>query len=204
MDKDDVENLIIVDIDDTCLDTVSGFIKWLGKHNRLGKVTGTSITSRTLLGDWLGVSDDLATHWMKDFCERSWEWGALYPTKEAQPTISDLYNEDWNFIAISRGASTMDRGTLRRANLELMFPGIFEELYTMPMGANAYPLIKDYAPSICITADISVAVASAQAGHITYLIDQPWNREYNDLSVRRFNNWTEIFEALNNLQQNLA
>ena len=204
MDKNDVENLIMVDIDDTCLDTVSGFIKWLGKHNRLGKVTGTSITSRSQLGDWLGITDDLATHWMRDFCERSWEWGALYSTKEAQPTIVDLYNSDWNFIAISRGASTIDRGTLRRANLELIFPGIFEELFTMPLGANVYPLIKDYAPSICITADIPVAVSSAQAGHITYLLDQPWNREYNDLSVRRFNNWTEIFEALNNLQQNLA
>jgi hypothetical protein len=204
MDKDDVENLIIVDIDDTCLDTVSGFIKWLSKHNRLGKVTGSAITSRNLLGDWLGVSDDLATHWMRDFCERSWEWGALYPTKEAQPAIADLYNSDWNFIAVSRGASTIDRGTLRRANLELMFPGIFEELYTMPMGANVYPLIKDYAPSICITADIAVAVASAEAGHITYLIDQPWNREYNNLSVRRFNNWSEILKALDDLQQNFV
>jgi hypothetical protein len=204
MGKGDVENLIIVDIDDTCLDTVTGFIKWLNKHNRLNKVAGNSITSRSLLGDWLGVTDDLATHWMRDFCERSWEWGALYPTKKAQPVIADLYNGNWNFIAISRGASTIDRGTLRRANLELVFPGIFEELYTMPLGANVYPLIKDYAPSICVTADISVAISSAQAGHITYLLDQPWNREYNELSARRFDSWTEIFEVLNNQQQNLA
>jgi hypothetical protein len=85
-----------------------------------------------------------------------------------------------------------------------VFPGIFEELYTMPLGANVYPLIKDYAPSICVTADISVAISSAQAGHITYLLDQPWNREYNELSARRFDSWTEIFEVLNNQQQNLA
>ena len=204
MDKDDIENLIIVDIDDTCLDTISGFIKWLGKHNRLGTVTGNPFVSRSLMGDWLGVTDDLATHWMRDFCERSWEWGALYPIKESQKAVIDLYNNDWNFIGITRGASTIDRGTLRRANLELIFPGMFEELFTMPLGANVYPLIKDYAPSICITADVPVAVASAQAGHITYLIDQPWNREYNDLSVRRFNSWSEIVDALDDLQKNLA
>jgi hypothetical protein len=141
---------------------------------------------------------------MRDFCERSWEWGALYPVKQAQQIIPELYLNDWNFIAISRGASTIDRGTLRRANLELIFPGMFEELYAMPMGANVYPLIKDYSPAICITADIPVAVASAQAGHITYLLDQPWNRDYNNLSVRRFNTWEEIAHALDNLQKSLA
>jgi hypothetical protein len=204
MDKDDIENLIIVDLDDTCLDTLSGFIKWLGKHNRLSTAAANPITSRSLLGDWLGISDDLATHWMRDFCERSWEWGALYPVKQAQQIIPELYLNDWNFIAISRGASTIDRGTLRRANLELIFPGMFEEVYAMPMGANVYPLIKDYSPAICITADIPVAVASAQAGHITYLLDQPWNRDYNNLSVRRFNTWEEIAHALDNLQKSLA
>lgn len=204
MDKDNVENLIIVDIDDTCLDTISGFVKWLGKHNRLGTVSGTAITSRSLMGNWLGVSDDLASHWMRDFCDRSWEWGALYPTKRSQYAISELYQNDWNFIGFTRGASTIDRGILRRANLELMFPGIFEELFSMPMGANVYPLIKDYSSAICITADVSVAVASAQAGHITYLLDQPWNREYNELTMRRFNDWEEILNALDKLQQNLT
>jgi len=204
MDKGNIENLIIVDIDDTCLDTLSGFIKWLAKHNRLSTVTGNAIKSRSLLGDWLGITDDLATHWMRDFCERSWEWGALYPLKQAHRVIPKLHQNHWNFIAISRGASTIDRGTLRRANLELVFPGMFEELYTMPLGANVYPLIKDYSPAICITADVPVAIASVQAGHITYLIDQPWNREHNELSVRRFDTWEEIAVALDNLQQNLA
>lgn len=204
MGKDNVDNLIIVDIDDTCLDTLTGFIKWLGKHNRLGSVSGSAIKSRTLLGDWLGVTDDLATHWMKDYCERSWEWGALYPMKESIKVIPELRNRGWSFIAISRGSNNIDRGTLRRANLELMFPGMIEELYSMPLGANMYPLIKDYAPSIFITADSAAAVASAQAGHITYLMDQPWNRDYNELSAKRFNNWIEIFNALENLQKNLA
>lgn len=204
MGKGNVDNLIIVDIDDTCLDALTGFIKWLGKHNRLGSVSGSAIKSRTLLGDWLGVTDDLATHWMKDYCERSWEWGALYPMKESIKVIPELRNRGWSFIAISRGSNNIDRGTLRRANLELMFPGMIEELYSMPLGANMYPLIKDYAPSIFITADSAAAVASAQAGHITYLMDQPWNRDYNELSAKRFNNWIEIFNALENLQKNLA
>jgi hypothetical protein len=204
MGKDNVEKLIIVDIDDTCLDTLTGFITWLNKHNRLGAVSGAAIASRSMLGDWLGVTDDLATHWMKDFCERSWEWGALYPIKESIKVITELRVRGWSFIAISRGSSNIDRGTLRRANLELMFPGMIDELYSMPLAANIYPLIKDYAPSIFITADSSAAVASAQAGHITYLLDQPWNRDYNELSAKRFNNWTEIFKALDNLPENLA
>lgn len=203
-DENIIDDLIILDVDDTLLDTMTGFVKWLGKHNRLKAVTGSAIASKDQLGDWLGVSNDLANHWMRDFCERSWEWGALYPVADSQKVITELYKRDWNFIGMSRGAGGLDRGTLRRANLELIFPGVIEELYVLGLSASVYPLIKDYTPSICITADVSVAKSSAGAGHITYLIDQPWNRDFNNLSVKRFNSWFEVLQALDNLPQQLG
>jgi len=197
----EIDNLIIVDLDDTCLDTISGFVKWLAKHNRLANVTGTQIKSRENLGSWLGVDESLADNWMRDYCERTWEWGTLLPAKDSTRVIPHILNLDINFIAFSRSTSDINRGTLKRANVELIYPGIFEELYMLGLHANPYPLLVDFKSAICITANETVAKASAQAGHITYLLDQPWNREFNDMSVRRFNNWEEIYNALLNLRQ---
>lgn len=203
-DDDEVDNLIIVDLEDTCLDTMSGFVKWLAKHDRLTHAKGTRIQSRDNLGHWLGVDDELARNWMREFCEQSWEWGALYPYLDSNKVIPQIVKQDWTFIGVARGSSKVDRGTLRRANLELVFPNIFRELYSMSLENSVYPLLADYQQSIFITANETVASTAANAGHITYLLDQPWNRDFNSLTVKRFQNWEEIYFALANLQEKLV
>lgn len=203
-DDDEVDNLIIVDLEDTCLDTMSGFVKWLAKHGRLTHAKGSQIQSRDNLGHWLGVDDELAKNWMREFCEQSWEWGALYPYLDSNKVIPQIVKQDWDFIGVARGSSKVDRGTLRRANLELIYPNIFRELYSMSLDNSVYPLLADYQQSIFITANETVALTAANAGHITYLLDQPWNRNFSSLTVKRFQNWEEIYFALANLQQKLA
>jgi hypothetical protein len=203
-DNEGIDNLIIVDLEDTVLDTMSGFVKWLGKHNRLTNITGKSLTSRDEMGSWLGVDDSLAANWMREFCEQSWEWGALHPYLDSQKVIPALVKCGWDFIGVARGSSKVDRGTLRRANLELTFPRVFTELYAMSTETNIYPLLKDFSQIIFITANEHVALTSANAGHITYLLDQPWNKEFNNLAVKRFSSWEEIYFALENLQEKLA
>lgn len=201
---DEVDNLIIVDLEDTCLDTISGFVKWLAKHNRLKHAKSAKIQSRDNLGHWLGVDDELARNWMREFCEQSWEWGTLYPYLDSKKVLPQILKQNWTLIGVARGSSKVDRGTLRRANLELIFPGTFQELYSMGFEQSVYPLLADYHQSIFITANEGVALTAANAGHITYLLDQPWNREFSNLSVKRFQNWEEIYFALENLQEKLA
>ncbi len=201
---DELDNLIIVDLEDTCLDTLTGFVKWLVKHKRLTNSSGVAISSRDNLGPWLGVDENLANLWMRDFCEQSWEWGALYPYSDSNKVIPKIAQSGWDFIGVARGSAKLDRGTLRRANLELIFPNIFQELYTLSLDGNVYPLLKDFDQAIFVTANETVAKSAASAGHITYLLDQPWNRQFNDLAVKRFNSWEEIYFALANLQEKLA
>lgn len=183
---------------------MTGFVKWLAKHDRLTHAKGNTIKSRDNLGPWLGVDDELARNWMREFCEQSWEWGALYPYHDSNKVIPQIVKQDWTFIGVARGSAKVDRGTLRRANLELVFPNIFRELYSMSLENSVYPLLADYQQSIFITANETVASTAANAGHITYLLDQPWNREFNSLTVKRFNSWEEIYFALANLQEKLV
>lgn len=188
---DDTRKLII-DIDDTCIDTLTGFVKWLASLDRLKGVEGNKITNREKLGHWLNVPDDLADLWMGEFCESSWQWGALFPAQAAEQVLKHFPTNGWTVVGYSRASKDMHRAILRRANLELLFPGVFSELYVVPRTANLYPLLLGHDDAVCVTSTESVARASAQAGHVTYLINQPWNYSFSDISVRKFNNWKEI------------
>ena len=193
---DDYKNKLIIDIDDTCIDTITAFVKWLAQHDRLKNVNGNTITSREHLGDWLNVPDELADLWMTDFCEHSWQWGAMYPCLGAEKSLLEFVKAGWYIVGYSRSSKDMHRATLRRANLELLFPNVFHELYVVNRHANMYPMFKEHEPAFCVTSTEAAAKSSAEAGHATYLLTQPWNYNFSDISVRRFNNWNEIQTVL--------
>lgn len=194
--SDELPPKLIIDIDDTCLDTLTAFVKWLAGLDRLSKVSSEKISDREKLGSWLGVSDEHADLWLKEFTEYSWQWGATLPCLGADTALSKIKSRGWHIIAFSRASKDMHRAILRRANLELLFPGIFNDVYVMHKDENFYPILKGYDYSICITALESTAIASAQAGHATFLMNQPWNHEFSDIRIRKFNNWTDIEQAL--------
>jgi hypothetical protein len=187
---------LIIDIDDTCVDTLTGFVKWLAGLKRLNNVVGNKIQNREHLGAWLNVPEELADLWLKEFCEFSWQWGALYPMLGAEVSLPHIKQAGWKVVGYSKSASDMNRATLRRANLELMFPGVFDELYVVNRTANLYPMLKENDEAVCVTATEITARASAEAGHVTYMLHQPWNQNFNNMSVRKFNNWLEITEVL--------
>lgn len=196
LQDDNLPPKLIIDIDDTCVDTLTAFVKWLNRLGRLNNVIGNKITNRDHLGTWLNVPEELADLWLKEFCEFSWEWGALYPCLGSDKVLPNLAKAGWHIVGYSRAANDMSRAILRRANLELLFPGVFSELYVVNRTANLYPMLKEHEESVCVTANEITARASAQAGHATYLLTQPWNQDYSDMSVRRFKHWSEIYQVL--------
>jgi len=196
LQDDEVPLKLIIDVDDTCLDTLTAFVKWLGLLGRLNNVSQEKISSRENFGSWLGVSNEHASLWNKEFCEQSWQWGALYPCMSAEKVLPTLKKQGWHIVGYSRASNDMNRAILRRANLELVFPGVFNDVYVVNREVTLYPMLKEHDPSICVTATTATAIASADAGHATYLISQPWNHDFSDLRVRRFNNWFEIGEVM--------
>ena len=193
---EDLPRKLIIDLDDTCVDTLTAFVKWLSNFGRLKNVEGNRITSREHLGTWLNVPNELADLWMTEFCESSWQWGAVYPLLGAEQVLGKLVQQGWVLVGYSKSSNEMSRAILRRANMELLFPGVFRELYVVPRTQDLYPLLKQHDYAVCVTSTELVARSSAQAGHATYMIRQPWNQDFSDLSVRKFNNWLEIEQAL--------
>lgn len=198
LQDEELPRKLIIDIDDTCLDTLTAFVRWLAVLGRLKGVEGNRITNRETLGHWLNIPDDLADLWMGEFCEQTWHWGALYPMLGSEQILPKLATAGWVIIGYTKSSNEMNRAILRRANLELIMPGVFKELYVVGRTANLYPLFKEHEYAVCVTSTESTARISAQAGHATYMIKQPWNQDFSDISVRKFSDWVEIEQALSN------
>lgn len=190
------QRTLFIDVDDTCLDTLGGFVRWLAQMNRLKSPSRNPIKDREHLGEWLGIDSGLAALWMKEFENYTWQWGALQPIANGHTALQALKKQGWKIVALAHGVSELPRAVLRRANLELLYPGIFTDLFSMPAVASFYPYMKDQEDAVCVTASIRTATDTAEAGHSAYLLDQPWNRDFQDIRVKRFSNWIDVANTL--------
>lgn len=186
------QRTLFVDIDDTCLDVLGGFVRWLAQMNRLKSPSRNPIQNREHLGEWLGIDEGLAVLWGKEFENHTWQWGALQALPNSQRALSALKKQGWKIVALAHGVTELPRAVLRRANLELQYPGIFTDLYSVPANTSFYPYMKGQEDAVCVTASIRTATDTAEAGHSAYLLDQPWNKSFQDLRVKRFPNWIEV------------
>lgn len=187
---------LFIDVDDTCLGTINAFVRWLDEMNRVTSVKTPQPTDITRLGEWLGVDQALAEHWLKEFTNHTWQWGALRPIFDAEQILPLIKAQGWNIIGLCHGGGDLPRAQMRRANLEIWFPGIFGDMFVVPAGASFYPYMGEHDDAICITAAIKTAHDAAAAGHSAWLIKQPWNRSGPDLTVRKFSDWHQILETL--------
>lgn len=194
---DNPNPVLFVDVDDTCLELLGGFIQWLNKLGRLkGYTPGKVIKDRGNLHDWLNIPEPLMNTWMNEYTRYSWEWGALNGRADAAEAFKVFRYYGWRIIGVGHGSSTVDRAILRRANLELVYPGVFEDYFIAPSDKSFYPYMRDYDDPICITSVVKYAEDMVSAGHITFLLRQPWNKEHKDLRIKLFNNWKEICDNI--------
>lgn len=189
--------VVFVDVDDTCLELLGGFVTWLNKLQRLSSyVPGKVITDRSNLHDWLGLPEPLLNTWMHEFQAWSWEWGALNGRSDAADGFKVLKYYGWRIVGVGHGAATVDRAILRRANLELVYPGVFEDYFIAPSEKSFMPYLRDYADPICITSVVKYAEDMVNSGHVTFLLKQPWNKGNSDLRIKMFENWKEICDNI--------
>lgn len=189
--------VLFVDVDDTCLELLGGLVMWLNKLNRLKDYKpGKIIKDRSNLHDWLNIPEPLMNTWKHEFTAYSWEWGALNGRADASEAFKVFRYYGWRVIGVGHGASTVDRAVLRRANLELVYPGVFEDYFIAPGDKSFSPYMRDYEDPICITSVVKYAKDMVDAGHITFLLKQPWNKEHKDIRIKSFDNWKQICDNI--------
>jgi hypothetical protein len=190
------QRTIFLDVDDTILDTMGGFISWLDDQNRIDSVKTPRPTDFFDLGAWLGVENDLARFWYKEFTQQTWQWGALRSIQNAQAVLPVIQRQGWRISGMAHGTGELARAQLRRANLELLFPGVFRDIFVVPHDQSFYPFMREHDDGIFITANTRTAQDAAEAGHSAYIFAQTWNTRFRDIRVRSFPDWNSILTVL--------
>jgi hypothetical protein len=192
---------VYIDIDDTCLDLLGGYVNWLfssGRLNVSANFAPVPIKDRNRVADWLGIDESLEQQWHKEFVCYSWQWGALKGLPDSGPALSLLKNAGWKIWAVGKGHAELARATLRRANLELIYPGIFEDMFLLPEEKSFYPYFSDKEEAVVISSMGKNSVDVAECSHRSFLLSRPWNQGFSDIRVKRYDNWLDIATSLTN------
>ena len=188
-------SLILTDIDDTVLTWYDEFRIWLNNSKGIEAPANPQFWK---LGKTLSMSEDAADQLVHEF-NASNEFFDLKPCLRSQEYLT-LLSQTHKIVGITSGSSNkMDLKTtkaLRAANLERYFPGVFSDLYVLPLLADKKPILESFYQSIWVEDSGRNAVKGLESGHTTFLIDCPHNGDYNNYKMIRVTDWSDIHNEL--------
>lgn len=189
--------LILTDIDDTVLTWYKEFNQWLLKHKNF-KAPENPLTWK--LGKILGISETDADELVQEF-NASEEFFNLKPCLSSQEYLPML-SQNHKIIGITSGSSNKINieitKALRAANLERYFPGVFTDLYVLPLHGDKKPILNSFYTSLWVEDSGINAVKGLEAGHDVFIIDCPHNRDFNHSGMTRVKDWSDIYKILEN------
>lgn len=105
---------------------------------------------------------------------------------------------DYSISVITSCSSEPEIIEKRRRNLDARFCNIKTlDLVCLPLGASKLEELKKYPKgSIWVEDSIKGALEGVEAGHRTFLINSPWNQNFNHDQVVRINDLYELYWAI--------
>lgn len=192
--------VILTDIDDCCLDWISGFRMYA---SRVLNRTIAESPSDWSMQSWLGFQGQpdaqaKVDSMVEDFNHGSWEFGCLPPVNKAEKFLP-LLAKDFNIIAIT--CCSVDPATvaLRKANLYHVFGPIFQEVICQPLGTKKIDNLskfRDRKVVAWVEDKAEAAVHGAQLGYPSFLVEQEHNKKFRAENpygpVNHVRDWSDI------------
>jgi hypothetical protein len=180
--------LILTDVDDTCL----RFAPELERYSvERGWETTAPLRDIYSLEVFFGIPRDEAIVRLHEFIEAE---GHRHPPEEcAASVIPELHNQGYSFVAVTACGLCPVFRLKRTRNLHDAFGFRFDDVHVVDIGGPKTPILSLYEPAIWVEDHYGHAVAGAELGHRTFLIDRPYNRQTVDHpQVTRVHDWHEI------------
>lgn len=192
----DMNKKILSDCDGVLLDWNYSFEKWMKFHFDLSVVDPSQYY----------IKERFGTEWMLDpkdkfylprvFCNSS-RIGALKPFRDAVLYVDKLYREYGITIDVITSLSLDPESIkLREANLRHVFGNAIDRVICLDTGADKDEMLEEWRDSQLIWVEDKPenAIVGAEMGLDSFLIDQPYNKECQDDTIKRVRGWKEIYE----------
>jgi hypothetical protein len=182
---------ILTDVDDTCLRFADELERYAGD---MGWPVFGRLRDIYDLATFFGTTREEAVDKLHDFIRiRGHEQP---PESCAAEVIPNLRAKGYDFVAVTACGLDPVFRLKRVRNLEHAFGFRFEDVHVVDLRAEKTPILSLYEPAVWVEDHFGHAVAGAELGHRTFLLDRQYNRGQEHPLVTRVPDWHAIAEYL--------
>lgn len=189
----DNNRVILCDVDGVLLNWVASFREYAG-HSGYQLVDERHYDINEAYDVNVGVAVDLTSHH-----NESLRMACLSPMKDAVKYVRRLH--EWHGYVL-HCITALDPDPLviraRETNLRNLFGNAVESVVLTGTYGDKRQALEQYRSSGCLWIEDKPenAELGVELGLDTLLVDQPYNRHFNNKEVRRVNNWSEIYDIV--------
>lgn len=189
------QKTILTDIDHVVLHHATYFQEWL-TNNYCTSYENKNWDEFKNFEEWLGMDTPEANDIIFKF-NSSESFSELYPEKDSLVVIPMLKNLGYNFVGITACGDHKNIKKYRDINIEKYFPNIFDEIFYVNNPDDKLDILSSFKPSYWVEDHINNVLLGKGCGHKTFLMDQPYNKNYNlEEGITRVYSWADIFHHI--------
>jgi hypothetical protein len=193
------QNIILVDIDGTCVDWEYAFDVWMREHG-FNKVEGGNL--KYDIGKRYGIDREQARKLIRIFNESA-AVGFLPPLRDAMFYVKRLHEEHgYVFHAITSLSRDENAQELRRMNLRKLFgETAFEKFVFLDTGADKDAALEPYRDSgLYWIEDKKInCEVGYNLGLKSVLMEHGHSLDYNNPNIPVVKNWREVYDIVTNV-----
>jgi len=192
--------LIVTDIDGVCLNYLGSFIEWVDETHGW-EVDPKSPCDTYCLSSWF-LPNKGRKMGEADFVGLIAEYNnyprVLPPVEYSQKCLRLLREGGYRIIALSSFGGCKLTQHFRRAYLNVVFGGIFDDIIILPLGACKRDKLKELSPEYFVEDCLAYAEQGVALGIKTFLLRTTYNAGGEDIIY--VNNWNEILYIISELE----
>ncbi|RYD26061.1 MAG: hypothetical protein EOP89_07830 [Lysobacteraceae bacterium] len=182
---------ILTDVDDTCLRFAEVFERYAIEQ---GWTTYGCLRDIYDLATFFGTDRETAVAYLHAFIRAI---GHEQPAEAcAGVVIPQLHAAGHTFVAVTACGLDPVFRLKRTRNLRHEFGFAFEDVHVVELRGDKTPILSEYEPCVWVEDHFGHALAGAELGHRTFLLDRAYNRGQDHPLVQRVPDWHAIAEAL--------
>lgn len=190
--------LILTDMDEVLLDWGGHFESWYMKTcpTFAGEPPKGRMRDAENIEDWLGCTYANTRKLIEQFNQCKDHFPHIRAYDHAVEYVNRLHREGYSFVAITACSTDTWTHDARRENLEKYFPGVFDTIHCVGLGASKVPFLSRYQPTWWIDDKVKHAEDGGRLGHKAFLMEQPYNVNARLEHSKRAKNWKDIYDCI--------
>jgi FMN phosphatase YigB (HAD superfamily) len=192
-----VSKVILTDCDEVLFDWAGPFEDWVRANYPEHRDAEGSLRDHWHVEAWLNCPLEHSREMIRIFNGDDTIWPYFKPLDGAVEVVKKLHEEHgFRFVAITACATDEKTHSGRWQNLTDHFAGAFDTLHCVGLAESKAAHLGRYRDTYWVEDKMKHAVAGADAGHRSFLVNYKHNERDFDHRITRVNDWHDIYKHI--------